>query len=108
MRVFSGVLILLSFSLGAYEAPPMPSKVRSEIQRVCSWCHYQDWFYEDSGELELDKFLAKKDQIIWRLTRPEGDEARMPPLTSPLFLEPGVREEIVAYLRLIKDHLREE
>jgi hypothetical protein len=73
--------------------------IRSEIERVCGFCHFSDFFDQESEQFLEKKFLAKGDEIIRRLSLPDGHQDRMPPSRHPLQLKDGVAEDMIANIR---------
>ena len=76
-----------------------PPNVQRSIESVCIYCHYQDFFEEQTGAFLPEKFVAKADEISRRVSLPHTDPDIMPPKTSPIQLDEEVRLEFVEALK---------
>ena len=71
---------------------------QEEVDRVCGFCHFEDFYHQETGNFLPEQFLSRSAEILRRLQLPEGHEEIMPPSRSSLQLKPGFRERIIQQL----------
>jgi len=98
-RLILGSCLSFFLTSTGFAESEFPEPIRELVTRVCGYCHYPDFFDDESGELVEQLFLARKEIILDRLQRAPGSVGRMPPKRSPIGLTDAERLILISYLK---------
>lgn len=96
-----GLVALAALShtgFGQQSKAALDPEVQAEVERVCGFCHYPNFYDQETGTFDAQLFFSYEEKIRYRLQLDSDHPDRMPPATSPLQLKPGMAEAILNQL----------